>query len=111
MKKLVNLKLNHLSQIDLTEQEMNILRGGGTPGNCVCNCGWENTPYGSTSSANGSSNDSYGYTQSYGGGNGGYSSPNTEYNGICNTTLMINSNDVPCEGMGTPNCNSEPNKC
>jgi natural product precursor len=38
MKKNSRLKLNQLVNVDLNEQEMNILRGGGTPGNCCCGC-------------------------------------------------------------------------
>lgn len=58
---------------------MNILVGGGTPGNCNCCCGYEGTPGGSKNADNNSVNNSYGYTEFYGceGGesDGGYSEP------------------------------------
>ncbi|MDR1743651.1 MAG: TIGR04149 family rSAM-modified RiPP, partial [Dysgonamonadaceae bacterium] len=55
MKRLKKLKLNNLEQGFLNDREMNILRGGGTPGNCNCCCGYENNG-GSSSSANSSAN-------------------------------------------------------
>ena len=49
MKKLSKLKLNQLSQAQLDEHEMNVLKGGGTPGDCCCACKYVN--YGGSSSA------------------------------------------------------------
>lgn len=58
------LKLNNFAQSILNEQEMNVLRGGGT-GTCNCGCGYENHG-GATSADNSSDNNSKGYTISYG---------------------------------------------
>ncbi|GEM_PF-4893902 len=69
MKKLKRLKLNRFAQDILNEQEMNILRGGGTPGTCTCCCGYEDHG-GSTQAVSSPVNNSYGYTESYGCGDG-----------------------------------------
>jgi natural product precursor len=74
MRKLEKLKLNQVSKKFLTEQEMNILLGRGTPGNCNCGCGYANNG-GSSTAANDSANNANGYTDSYGYNNANGSGP------------------------------------
>lgn len=66
MKTLGKLKLNQIGKTELLRQEMNSLKGGNgcdgvivTP-SCGCGCAYCNNG-GSSTSANGSANSSYGY--------------------------------------------------
>ena len=72
MKKVGKLKLDYLAQSKLNEQEMNVLQGGGTPGDCCCSC-WAAGNGGSSDSENGRANDAKGLSSIYGceGGDGG----------------------------------------
>jgi natural product precursor len=62
MKKLKKLKLNALSEANLREREMNILKGG----ECTCGCGclYQNSG-GSSTQDNGGANKNYGYFSDY----------------------------------------------
>ncbi|MDR1744110.1 MAG: hypothetical protein LBR48_09915, partial [Dysgonamonadaceae bacterium] len=86
------------------DREMNILRGGGTPGNCNCCCGYENNG-GSSSSANSSANNANGYTISYGCGDGG--GGNDTGSSWGNTIVILSNWDC----MGEVDCRNEPSKC
>lgn len=64
MKKLKKLKLNALAEKNLSDIEMNTVKGGGC---CNCGCAYENHG-GSSVVGNGSANRSHGYTQTEHGG-------------------------------------------
>ena len=72
MKKVGKLKLDYLAQSKLNEQEMNVLQGGGTPGDCCCSCWAAGMDGGSSDSENGRANDAKGLSSIYGceGGDG-----------------------------------------
>jgi natural product precursor len=43
-----NLKLNKLEEQNLAERQMNVVKGGGNPGNCGCACTYANNGGSST---------------------------------------------------------------
>lgn len=84
--KLKKLRLSEISKERLAEQEMRILFGGGTPGNCQCGCLYANSG-GSSSASNDSANNAFGYSSYDGGSNYGgsqtFCQPPTQTNCHC----------------------------
>jgi natural product precursor len=89
MKKLSKLKLNVLSDINMRNREMNLVRGGNASDCCGCGCNGSSSTY-----QNGNANSSYGYGQSYGG------------NKVCAYWYDSNGNGIfePSEGSYSSTC-------
>jgi natural product precursor len=110
MKDFKKLKLTQLGQLNLTEREMNILKGGGTPGDCCCTCQYAGSGGGSSTADNDAANNKEGkHSPGCGSGsdNGGESgsNPNAPF------CFSINTNQTPAYCSQPVNCNNNPNKC